>query len=121
MTNGRDEKDLLITLEWSMNLSILNLGIIKISMIEILSSVTSLTSGHGLFFKSLLAKLFVAKYWFEFQAWPEDALELVANKFLDDVEMTQHIREQTVVLCKHFHQGVRALSDRYSVERHYRL
>ncbi|XP_055958183.1 dynein axonemal heavy chain 3 [Patella vulgata] len=48
-----------------------------------------------------------------FQAWPEDALELVANKFLDDVEMTQEVREETVVMCKHFHQSVRALSTKY--------
>ena len=46
------------------------------------------------------------------QAWPEDALELVANKFLDDVEMTDEVREETVVMCKHFHESVRALSER---------
>ncbi|ESO88893.1 hypothetical protein LOTGIDRAFT_125424 [Lottia gigantea] len=48
-----------------------------------------------------------------FKAWPEDALELVANNFLDDVEMTQEVREETVVMCKHFHQSVRALSEQY--------
>lgn len=46
-----------------------------------------------------------------FQAWPEDALELVAHKFFDDVEMSQDVREETVMMCKHFHQSVRALSD----------
>ncbi|XP_069141245.1 dynein axonemal heavy chain 3-like isoform X4 [Argopecten irradians] len=48
-----------------------------------------------------------------FKAWPEDALELVANKFLDDVEMSQEVREETVVMCKHFHESVRALSEKY--------
>ena len=44
------------------------------------------------------------------QAWPEDALALVANKFLDDVEMSTEVRSETVVMCKHFHQSVRSLS-----------
>lgn len=44
------------------------------------------------------------------QAWPEDALELVANKFLDDVEMQTEVRGEMVAMCKHFHQSVRALS-----------
>ncbi|XP_053376707.1 dynein axonemal heavy chain 3-like [Mercenaria mercenaria] len=48
-----------------------------------------------------------------FKAWPEDALELVANKFLDEVEMTNEVREETVVMCKHFHESVRALSERF--------
>ncbi|XP_059151038.1 dynein axonemal heavy chain 3-like [Physella acuta] len=48
-----------------------------------------------------------------FKAWPEDALELVANKFLDEVEMSTEIRDQTVVMCKHFHESVRALSQKY--------
>ena len=47
------------------------------------------------------------------QPWPEDALEMVANKFLDDVEMTNHVREQSVIMCKHFHESVRALSQKY--------
>lgn len=47
-----------------------------------------------------------------FMAWPEDALELVANKYLDEVEMSQEVREQAVVMCKHFHQSVRAMSVR---------
>uniref|UniRef100_S4R9C8 Dynein heavy chain AAA module D4 domain-containing protein n=1 Tax=Petromyzon marinus TaxID=7757 RepID=S4R9C8_PETMA len=48
-----------------------------------------------------------------FQAWPEDALEKVANHFLDDVEMSQEVRDEAVVMCKHFHQSVRALSKRF--------
>uniref|UniRef100_UPI00398E963E dynein axonemal heavy chain 3-like n=1 Tax=Pristiophorus japonicus TaxID=55135 RepID=UPI00398E963E len=48
-----------------------------------------------------------------FQAWPEDALEKVANHFLDDVEMSQEIRNEAVLMCKHFHQSVVALSERF--------
>ncbi|KAG8578265.1 hypothetical protein GDO81_010436 [Engystomops pustulosus] len=47
-----------------------------------------------------------------FQAWPEDALEKVANHFLDDVEMSQEIRNEAVFMCQHFHQSVVALSER---------
>ncbi|XP_038073730.1 dynein heavy chain 3, axonemal-like isoform X4 [Patiria miniata] len=46
-----------------------------------------------------------------FKAWPEDALEMVAHKFLDDVEMSDKVRAETVVMCKHFHESVRAMSD----------
>ncbi|XP_052058680.1 dynein axonemal heavy chain 3-like isoform X1 [Mytilus californianus] len=54
-----------------------------------------------------------------FMAWPQDALELVANKFLEYVEMSQdkvrdtEVRDQTIEMCQHFHQSVRAMSDRY--------
>ncbi|KAL3852322.1 hypothetical protein ACJMK2_015979 [Sinanodonta woodiana] len=48
-----------------------------------------------------------------FMAWPEDALELVAHTFLDDVEMSNEIRENTVVICQHFHQSIRQLSEQY--------
>ena len=39
-------------------------------------------------------------------------MELVAHKFLDDVEMSQEVREQTVVMCQHFHTSVVTLSHR---------
>ncbi|KAK3779689.1 hypothetical protein RRG08_013644 [Elysia crispata] len=48
-----------------------------------------------------------------FKAWPQDALQLVANKFLDDVEMKTEVRESTVSICKTFHESVRALSQKY--------
>ncbi|XP_018409373.1 PREDICTED: dynein heavy chain 3, axonemal-like [Nanorana parkeri] len=48
-----------------------------------------------------------------FQAWPEDALEKVANHFLDDVEMSQEIRNEAVFMCHHFHQSVVSLSERF--------
>ncbi|KAK7495478.1 hypothetical protein BaRGS_00013176, partial [Batillaria attramentaria] len=55
-----------------------------------------------------------------FKAWPEDALELVANKFLDDVEMSTETRSEMVVMCKHFHESVRALSVKFyeTMRRH---
>ena len=37
---------------------------------------------------------------------------MVANHFLDDVEMGPFLREQTVHMCKQFHQDVRSLSER---------
>ncbi|XP_041362756.1 dynein heavy chain 3, axonemal-like isoform X2 [Gigantopelta aegis] len=48
-----------------------------------------------------------------FQAWPEDALEMVANKFLEDVDLEDQVRHETVVMCKHFHESVRKMSERY--------
>lgn len=38
------------------------------------------------------------------QAWPQDALEMVANKFLEDVDMEDSMRLQCVSMCQHFHQ-----------------
>ncbi|XP_022099330.1 dynein heavy chain 3, axonemal-like isoform X3 [Acanthaster planci] len=48
-----------------------------------------------------------------FKAWPEDALEMVAHKFLDDIEMSDKVQAETVVMCKHFHESVRAMSDMF--------
>lgn len=48
-----------------------------------------------------------------FQAWPEDALVLVANKFLEAVEMQDHERKSVVTLCQSFHQSVRQLSEKW--------
>ncbi|RUS89800.1 hypothetical protein EGW08_002412, partial [Elysia chlorotica] len=48
-----------------------------------------------------------------FQAWPEDALEMVANKFLEDLEMDDAMKLETVSMCKHFHESVRITSEKY--------
>ncbi|KAK3717325.1 hypothetical protein QZH41_011557, partial [Actinostola sp. cb2023] len=48
-----------------------------------------------------------------FQAWPEDALEMVANKFLEEVGMTHEVRKQCVFMCQYFHESVRMLSESY--------
>lgn len=55
-----------------------------------------------------------------FQAWPEDALEMVANKFLEEVDMEDGVRLACVSLCKHFHESVRMMSERFydSLRRH---
>ena len=47
-----------------------------------------------------------------FQPWPEDALERVANRFLEDADIEEHDKVETVHICKYFHQSVRDLSDR---------
>ncbi|XP_043082022.1 dynein axonemal heavy chain 3 [Puntigrus tetrazona] len=48
-----------------------------------------------------------------FQAWPKDALEMVANKFLEDLDLEDNIRVEVVEMCKTFQESVRELSERY--------
>ncbi|KAJ1517722.1 Dynein heavy chain 7, axonemal [Coelomomyces lativittatus] len=48
-----------------------------------------------------------------FQRWPDDALQVVADKFLEDVELTSNIRSNVVDMCKTFHQDTIALSSRF--------
>jgi len=50
------------------------------------------------------------------EAWPEDALEMVANKFLEEVELEDDVRLETVVMCKHFHESVRQMSELFYSE-----
>lgn len=54
------------------------------------------------------------------QSWPNDALTIVARRFLDDVEMEDKIKENCVDMCKEFHQTTRALSTRFlaNLRRH---
>lgn len=35
-----------------------------------------------------------------FQTWPTDALEMVANKFLEDVELEDDIRKEYEFICQ---------------------
>uniref|UniRef100_A0A8B9C1T5 Dynein axonemal heavy chain 3 n=1 Tax=Anser brachyrhynchus TaxID=132585 RepID=A0A8B9C1T5_9AVES len=55
-----------------------------------------------------------------FQTWPTDALEMVANKFLEDVELEDDIRKEVVSMCKYFQESVRVLSINYysTLRRH---
>ncbi|NWX20475.1 DYH3 protein, partial [Aegotheles bennettii] len=55
-----------------------------------------------------------------FQTWPTDALEMVANKFLEDVELEDDIRKEVVSMCKYFQESVRELSLSYytTLRRH---
>jgi dynein heavy chain len=48
-----------------------------------------------------------------FQSWPDDALTVVAHRFLEDVELEDSVRAGCVDMCKEFHQGTRALSERF--------
>ena len=50
------------------------------------------------------------------QVWPEDALEMVANNFLEDVDLENEVRSETVTMCKHFHESVRVMSQLYYAE-----
>ncbi|EPY81024.1 hypothetical protein CB1_000762017 [Camelus ferus] len=51
-----------------------------------------------------------------FQPWPEDALELVAVKFLETLELTEVERQEIVPICKHFHTSIMELSERFLQE-----
>ncbi|XP_053147136.1 dynein axonemal heavy chain 12 isoform X3 [Hemicordylus capensis] len=48
-----------------------------------------------------------------FQPWPEDALERVAIKFLERLQLTENERQEVVPICKHFHTSVLSLSERF--------
>ncbi|XP_054071997.1 dynein axonemal heavy chain 12 isoform X1 [Rissa tridactyla] len=48
-----------------------------------------------------------------FQPWPEDALERVANKFLETLQLTDSERQEVVPICKYFHTSVLSLSVRF--------
>ncbi|XP_069761611.1 dynein axonemal heavy chain 3 isoform X2 [Narcine bancroftii] len=55
-----------------------------------------------------------------FQVWPSDALEMVAHKFLEDLELEYEVRKEVVALCKYFQESARNLSTKYfSVLRRY--
>ncbi|KAM7380824.1 hypothetical protein PAMP_004096 [Pampus punctatissimus] len=45
-----------------------------------------------------------------FQTWPEDALQAVACRFLEDIEMTDETREGCINMCKSFHTSTIKLS-----------
>uniref|UniRef100_A0A8C3E132 Dynein axonemal heavy chain 12 n=1 Tax=Corvus moneduloides TaxID=1196302 RepID=A0A8C3E132_CORMO len=55
-----------------------------------------------------------------FQPWPEDALEHVASKFLETLQLTDIERQGVVPICKYFHTSVLSLSERFlqSLGRH---
>eukprot|EP00794_Sanderia_malayensis_P007414 gene7414-8234_t len=53
---------------------------------------------------------------FNFFPWPEDALEMVANKFLENVSMSNNERKNIVPICKSFHTSALEYSDRFLEE-----
>jgi dynein heavy chain len=48
-----------------------------------------------------------------FQRWPEDALEMVASKYLEDVDLDAAVKPLMVTMCKTFHSSVIELSTKY--------
>uniref|UniRef100_A0A8V0Y274 Dynein axonemal heavy chain 7 n=1 Tax=Gallus gallus TaxID=9031 RepID=A0A8V0Y274_CHICK len=50
------------------------------------------------------------------ETWPEDALEAVASRFLEDVEMSEETRSGCIDMCKSFHTSTIVLSDLYHAE-----
>ncbi|XP_041433138.1 dynein heavy chain 7, axonemal isoform X2 [Xenopus laevis] len=51
-----------------------------------------------------------------FQPWPEDALQAVATRFLEDVEISEEVRNGCIDMCKSFHTSTINLSDRFRSE-----
>ncbi|XP_058956956.2 dynein axonemal heavy chain 7 [Pocillopora verrucosa] len=55
-----------------------------------------------------------------FQSWPNDALQVVAQRFLEDLEMDAGVRNGCVEMCKTFHTETRNLSKSFldELKRH---
>lgn len=49
-----------------------------------------------------------------FQPWPEDALERVAHKALEHLDMDDTVREVTVQLFKYFHTSITPLAEKFA-------
>nr|CAH7749860.1 unnamed protein product [Callosobruchus chinensis] len=49
--------------------------------------------------------------WFE--SWPEEALEEVAHSWMEEVNLTNEIKNYSVVACKYFHVEARINSERF--------
>ncbi|KXS15928.1 hypothetical protein M427DRAFT_111568 [Gonapodya prolifera JEL478] len=55
-----------------------------------------------------------------FTAWPQDALEMVASKFLSDVDIPDEMRPHVLTMCKYFHESTIVQSTRFldNLRRH---
>ncbi|MCJ8732203.1 hypothetical protein PDJAM_G00208530 [Pangasius djambal] len=51
-----------------------------------------------------------------FQSWPDDALQAVASRFLEDIEMTDDARAGCIDMCQSFHTSTINLSARFLAE-----
>ncbi|XP_006878990.1 PREDICTED: dynein heavy chain 7, axonemal [Elephantulus edwardii] len=51
-----------------------------------------------------------------FQSWPEDALQAVASRFLQDIEMSEQVRDGCINMCKSFHTSTINLSKSFYIE-----
>jgi len=56
-----------------------------------------------------------------FQPWPADALVMVAETFLKEVELEPRVRTEVVAMCQHFHNSVMETSAEFLniLRRHY--
>lgn len=54
------------------------------------------------------------------QSWPADALQVVAQRFLEDVDIAPELKAGCVEMCQRFHTGTRELSLKYlnELKRH---
>ncbi|VVC44482.1 Dynein heavy chain, domain-2,Dynein heavy chain domain,Dynein heavy chain, P-loop containing D4 domain,P- [Cinara cedri] len=53
-----------------------------------------------------------------FRDWPDDALEMIAHKYLNDVNLSEKIKSSAVTVCKQFHFDAKKLSlEFYSTTR----
>ena len=46
---------------------------------------------------------------------------MVANKFLEDTDIQDAIRAETVAMCRHFHMSIQQLSDKLVTYNHYNI
>lgn len=55
-----------------------------------------------------------------FKEWPQDALTMVATKFLSDVELSDDLRREVVYMCQYFHESTRKQSSKFlsALRRH---
>ncbi|XP_029975539.1 dynein heavy chain 12, axonemal [Salarias fasciatus] len=51
-----------------------------------------------------------------YQPWPEEALERVANSFLESLDMSENERQEVIPICKTFHTSAKQLSQRFLSE-----
>ncbi|RDD45105.1 Dynein heavy chain 7, axonemal, partial [Trichoplax sp. H2] len=51
-----------------------------------------------------------------FHSWPEDALHIVAQRFLEDTDLSENILKGCVNMCKLFHKSTSDLSSAYLAE-----
>ena len=52
-----------------------------------------------------------------FKAWPKDALEAVASKFLKEIDLEDAVRERLMLICQQFHSSVSDASERFLAEQ----
>lgn len=51
-----------------------------------------------------------------FDAWPDDALEMVASKHIEDVELPDNLREPILATCRYFHASAHEANTKYCRE-----